>query len=81
MEKNYKMIIETLDTKYNVIKEEVIENKDTIISELGYTLKESREYSVVYSKNGLYNIVAYNYIMINGKKSAIIRRTFELDLL
>lgn len=81
MEKNYKMIIETLDINYNVMKKEIVENKDTIITELGYTLKESREYSVIYSKNGLYNIVAYSYIMINGKKSAIIRRTFELDLL
>lgn len=80
MEKNYKMIIETLDTKYNVIKKEVVENKDTIIESLGCVLKEKQEYSVVFSESGLYDIVTYNYIKV-ANKDVTIRRTFELDLL
>ena len=76
----YKMIIDTLDKNNKVIKSETINNKDIIIKELGYTLKEGREYSVVYSKNELYDIVSYNYI--NTKDGMItIRRKFELDLL
>ena len=80
MEKNYKMIIETLDTKYNVMKKEVVDNKDTIIEALGCVLKEGQEYSVVFSKSGLYDIVTYNYIKV-ANKNITIRRTFELDLL
>lgn len=76
----YKMIIDTLDKDNNIMKSEIVDNKDLIIKELAYTLKESREYSVVYSKNGLYDIIVYNYI--NTKKGrATIRRHFELDLL
>ena len=76
----YKMIIDTLDKDNNIMKSEIIDNKDLIIQELAYTLKESREYSVVYSKNGLYDIVSYSYIDTkNG--CATIRRHFELDLL
>ena len=63
-----------------VFYSEIIDDKDSIIRELGYTLKESREYSVVYNKNGLYDIVSYNYI--NTKDGiTTIRRKFELDLL
>lgn len=80
MEKNYKMIIETLDTKYNVMKKEVVENKDTIIEALGCVLKEKQTYSVVFSESGLYDIVTYNYIKV-ANKDVTIRRTFELDLL
>ena len=79
MEKNYKMIMDYLENN-KVFRTEEITDKNTIIEELGYTLKESKEYSVVYSKNGLYNIVAYNYIKV-ANKDVTIRRTFELDLL
>ena len=76
----YKMIIDVLDKDNKVTKTETIDNKDTIIKELGYVLKEQKEYSVVYSKNGLYDIISYNYI--NTKDGMItIRRKFELDLL
>lgn len=79
MEKNYKMIMEYLENN-KVFRKEEITDKNTIIEELGYTLKEGQEYSVVFSKNGLYNIVAYNYIKV-ANKDVTIRRTFELDLL
>ena len=75
----YKMIIDVLDKDNNVTTTEIINDKDTIIKELGYTLKESREYSVVYSKNGLYDIVVYTYVDTK-KGRATIRRRFELDL-
>lgn len=75
----YKLIIDILDKEWNVTETETISDKDTIIKELGYTLKEGREYSVVYSKNGLYDIVAYTYIDTK-KGRATIRRHFELDL-
>lgn len=76
----YKMIIDTLDKDNNIMKSEIVDNKDLIIRELAYTLKENREYSVVYSKNGLYDIISYNYIDTK-KGRATIRRRFELDLL
>lgn len=76
----YKMIIDTLDKDNIVRKTEIINDKDLIIKELGYVLKESREYSVVYSKNGLYDIVSYNLIYTNDG-IITIRRKFELDLL
>ena len=76
----YKMIIDTLDKDNKIMKSEIVENKDIIIQELAYTLKESREYSVVYSKNGLYDIVSYNYIDTKDGR-ATVRRHFELDLL
>ena len=79
MEKNYKMIMEYLENN-KVFRKEEITDKDTIIEELGYVLKEEQEYSVVYSKNGLYNIVSYNYIKV-ANKDVTIKRTFELDLL
>lgn len=77
----YKMIIDILDKDNNIMKSEIVDNKDLIIQELAYILKEGREhYGVVFSKNGLYNIVSYSYINTkNGR--ATIRRTFELDLL
>lgn len=75
----YKMIIDTLDSNNKVVKSEIIDNKDTIIKELGYTLKENREYSIVYSKSGLYDIVVYSYVDTK-KGRATIRRHFELDL-
>lgn len=75
----YKMIIDVLDKDNNVTETEIISDKDTIIKELGYTLKEGREYSVVYSKNGLYDIVVYTYVDTK-KGRATIRRRFELDL-
>lgn len=77
--KNYKMIMEYMENN-EVFRTEIFDNKDMIIEELGYVLKEKQEYSVVYSKNGLYNIVAYNYIKV-ANKDVTIRRTFELDLL
>lgn len=79
MEKNYKMIMEYLEDN-KVFRTDEITNKDTIIEELGYVLKEGQEHSVVFSKNGLYNIVAYNYIKV-ANKDVTIRRIFELDLL
>ena len=76
----YKMIIDTLDKDNKKVKSEIVDNKDLIIQELAYTLKEGREYSIVFSKNGLYDIVSYTYIDTkNGRIT--IRRTFELDLL
>ena len=77
--KNYKLIMEYMENN-EVFKTEIFDNKDMIIEELGYVLKEKQEYSIVYSKNGLYNIVAYNYIKV-ANKDVTIRRTFELDLL
>lgn len=76
----YKMILDILDKDNNITKSETVDDKDLIIRELAYTLKENREYSVVYSKNGLYDIISYNYIDTkNGR--ATVRRHFELDLL
>lgn len=77
--KNYKLIMEYMENN-EVFRTEIFDNKDMIIEELGYVLKEQQEYSVVYSKSGLYNIVAYNYIKV-ANKDVTIRRTFELDLL
>lgn len=77
--KNYKMIMDYIENN-EIFKTEIFDNKDMIIEQLGYVLKEKQEYSVVYSKNGLYNIVAYNYIKV-ANKDVTIRRTFELDLL
>ena len=77
--KNYKMIMDYIENN-EVFKTKIFDNKDMIIEELGYVLKEKQEYNVVYSKNGLYNIVAYNYIKV-ANKDVTIRRTFELDLL
>lgn len=77
--KNYKMIMDYIENN-EVFKTKIFDNKDMIIEELGYVLKEQQEYSIVYSKNGLYNIVAYNYIKV-ANKDVTIRRTFELDLL
>ena len=53
----YKMIIDILDENNNIMKSEIVDNKDLIIRELGYALKENREYSVVYSKSCLYDII------------------------
>ena len=76
----YKMIIDILDKDNKEVKSEIIDNKDLIIQELAYTLKEGREYSVVFSKNGLYDIVSYTF-MDTKHGRVTIRRTFELDLL
>ena len=73
------MIMDYMENN-KVFKTEEFDNKDMIIEELGYVLKEKQAYSIVYSKNGLYNIVAYNYIKV-ANKDVTIRRTFELDLL
>ena len=77
---NYKMIVDYLIND-EVIKTEITDNKDTIIEELGITLKEQKEYSIVYSKKGLYNIIVYNYVKTKHNRDVLIRRTFELDLL
>ena len=71
--KNYKMIMDYMENN-EVLKTEIFDNKDMIIEALGYVLKEQKEYSVVYSKNGLYNIVTYNYIRVENK-DVTIRRT------
>lgn len=75
----YKMRVDTLDKDDILVKSEIIKDRDIIIKELAYILKESREYSVVYSESGLYDIVSYN--LIYTKDGIItIRRKFELDL-
>lgn len=75
----YKMIIDILNKDNEVVESEIVNDKDTIIKELGYTLKENKEYSVIYSKSGLYDIVVYSYVDTK-KGRATIRKHFELDL-